>query len=279
MTCTYNSLMKKLAEDPKFIPGIYNYCDRWCERCAFTSRCMNYALSEDDFDNPQSQDISNKAFWDKLHEIFKVTLEMVKETAEEMGIDLNSIDYEEAAKQEEWVHETVKKQLYCRAAMKYIKMVNDWFDSNKGLLEDKADELQTLAEAGIPDTRPDYEAVKIQDCLEVIRWYQHQIYIKLCRAASGMIRGESAFAEAPADKLEDLKHFPEDANGSAKVAIIGIERSIAAWGGLLNQFPQQEHSILELLVNLKRLLRQVESVFPDARAFLRVGFDTTTTNT
>ena len=255
--------IKKLAEDPRFIPGIYNYCDRWCERCAFTSRCMNYALSEDDFDNPESKDIRNKAFWDKLHGMFKVTLEMVKETAEEMGIDLDSIDHEEAAKQEERVHETVKKQLYCRAAMKYIKMVNDWFDSNKKLLEDKADELQTIAEAGIPGVRPDHEAVKIQDCLEVIRWYQHQIYVKLCRAASGMIRGE----------LEDLEYFPEDANGSAKVAIIGIERSIAAWGGLLNQFPQQEHYILDLLVNLKGLLRQVGSVFPEARAFARPGFD------
>jgi hypothetical protein len=30
----------KLAADPKYIPGICNYCDRWCERCPFTSRCL-----------------------------------------------------------------------------------------------------------------------------------------------------------------------------------------------------------------------------------------------
>jgi len=23
----------------RMIPGIYNYCDRWCERCAFSRRC------------------------------------------------------------------------------------------------------------------------------------------------------------------------------------------------------------------------------------------------
>ncbi|MDY6990017.1 MAG: hypothetical protein SWQ30_18400 [Thermodesulfobacteriota bacterium] len=34
----------KLAEDNRFISGIYNYCDRWCERCACTSRCMNVSL-------------------------------------------------------------------------------------------------------------------------------------------------------------------------------------------------------------------------------------------
>ena len=26
-----------------FIVGVYNYCDRWCERCAFTSRCRVFA--------------------------------------------------------------------------------------------------------------------------------------------------------------------------------------------------------------------------------------------
>jgi hypothetical protein len=260
--------IEKLAKDPRFIPGIYNYCDRWCERCAFTSRCMTYALSEDEFDNPELQDINNKVFWDKLHGIFEVTLEMVKEKAEEMGIDLNAIDYEEITKQEEQVRKIVKEKPYCQAALSYIKKVDSWFDSNKGLLENKVDELQTLAEADIPGTRPADEAVSIQDYLEVVCWYQHQIYVKLCRAASGLIRGE----------LEDLEYFPQDANGSAKVAIIGIERSIAAWGGLLNQFPQQEHPILDLLVNLKRLLRQVEAVFPDARAFVRLGFDTAVTN-
>ena len=27
-----------------FIPGVFNYCDRWCERCPFSSRCRVYAI-------------------------------------------------------------------------------------------------------------------------------------------------------------------------------------------------------------------------------------------
>ena len=256
--------LKKLAEDPRFIPGVYNYCDRWCERCPFTSRCMNYALSEDEFDSAESKDINNQVFWDKLHGVFQVTLEMVKESAEEMGIDLNAIDHEEIAKQEELVHKRVKEQPYTQAAFAYAEMAGKWFDSNEGLLKSKAEELLTLAQAEIPAARPDADALKIQDYLEIIRWYQHQIYVKLCRAASGMIRGE----------LEEAEYFPEDANGSAKVAILGIERSIAAWGGLLHEFPDQENPILDVLVALKRLLRRVDAAFPDARAFIRPGFDT-----
>jgi predicted hydrocarbon binding protein len=256
--------IKKLAKDPRFIPGIYNYCDRWCERCAFTSRCMNYALDEYEFGSPESKDIANKAFWDKLHGVFEATLEMVKETAEEMGIDLNAIDDEQFAKQQEQVNQFVESQPYTKAAFAYAKTAGKWFDSNKALLENKAEELLTLAQAQIPGVRPDKDALKIQDCLEVARWYQHQIYVKLCRAASGLIRGE----------LESIEYAPEDANGSAKVAIIGIERSIAAWGGLLAQFPDQEGPILNLLVTLKSLLKQVDGAFPDARAFVRPGFDT-----
>ena len=255
--------LKKLAKDPKFISGIYNYCDRWCERCPFTSRCMNYALSKDELDSPESKDMTNQAFWDNLHGIFKGTLEMVKEAAEEMGFDLNTIDHEEFAKQQEIVQKMVNDQPHTQAALAYADMVDKWFDSNEDLLKNKAEELLTLAQAEIPGERLDEDALRIQDYLEIVRWYQHQIYVKICRASSGMVRGE----------LEDVEYFPEDANGSAKVAIIGIERSIAALGGLLQQFPEQEKSILDMLVALKKLLRQVDAGFPDARAFIRPGFD------
>lgn len=31
----------KLVKEGNFIEGIYNYCDRWCEKCSFTARCLN----------------------------------------------------------------------------------------------------------------------------------------------------------------------------------------------------------------------------------------------
>jgi hypothetical protein len=37
--------------------------------------------------------------------------------------------------------------------------------------------------------------------------------------------------------------------------LIGIDRSTAAWAGLLPHFPDQEHVILDLLATLQRLLR------------------------
>jgi hypothetical protein len=33
--------------DVGFIPSIFNYCDRWCERCAFTGRCQSFAMEKE----------------------------------------------------------------------------------------------------------------------------------------------------------------------------------------------------------------------------------------
>lgn len=82
----------RLAKDPRFISGIYNYCDRWCERCSFTSRCLTYAMAAEENDDPESRDINNEAFWMKLQSIFQQTAEMIREIADEMGIDINSLD-------------------------------------------------------------------------------------------------------------------------------------------------------------------------------------------
>ena len=35
-----------LTDNPDFIEGIYNYCDRWCERCPLTARWANVKIVE-----------------------------------------------------------------------------------------------------------------------------------------------------------------------------------------------------------------------------------------
>ena len=84
----------KRVKDLKYISGIYNYCDRWCERCQFTSRCLNCTLVEEQFGDFQENDEFNEAFWQRFSEMLQSTLAMVKEMAREKGIDIDSIDAE-----------------------------------------------------------------------------------------------------------------------------------------------------------------------------------------
>lgn len=254
--------MDELARDPRFISGIYNYCDRWCERCAFTSRCLNYAMGEEmEAGAFQARDNENEAFWDKLHETFESTRDTIEEETEDLDFDLDEEELQESIREQEEIDEAAQAQPCSRTAWRYIEVVDQWFQAHEGLFADKGEALESAAP--LPDAGPAAGAVDLPDCLEVIRWYQRQIYIKLCRAATGMIRGE----------IEDNEFDPQDANGSAKVALLGIERSLAAWATLRRRFPDHEDAIFAL-GTLRRLLRQVEAAFPNARAFLRPGFDT-----
>jgi hypothetical protein len=121
--------LRELAGNPDFISGIYNYCDRWCERCQFTSRCFLYATEQADADleDPEVRDITNEKFWRKLQALFRDTAEMIAEWAAETGVDLNSIDVsEEMAAHERELEEAEENEL-SQAARRYATKVEDWF--------------------------------------------------------------------------------------------------------------------------------------------------------
>ena len=255
--------IKKLAENKDLIPGIYNYCDRWCERCAFTARCMNFAMSSKYTDDPEASDITNEKFWQNLSEIFKTTRDMLEESAEEMGIDLNAIDFEEASREEGIKDKIVQNHECCRAAKKYYQMVDEFFESEyKPTLHivdesdgQRAAELQKIDNLDGP--------ASLDEMTEIIFWYHHFIYVKLMRSVRGTL----------GDTPEMLEDFPKDSDGSAKVALIAIDRSMAAWGHMHRYFVGHQDQILSIMMHLDRLRRRVENIFPEARNFKRPGFD------
>lgn len=254
----------RLAKDPRYISGIYNYCDRWCERCPFTSRCLNYAVEKEDFGEMVSRDLNNKAFWDKLQLIFQQTKEMITELAMERGINLNSLDMEFTSTEISLQMDELKNHELSKEARHYSEMVDMWFESEHSLFEQREDELNTMVKLGIGDDKPYTEADEITDAVEVIRWYQHQIYVKLLRALT---------QDKSVDTQKEDNSLQNDSNGSALVALIAIDRSIGAWGRLQKYFPEKTDNILSILLHLDRALRRIEQEFPDARKFPRPGFD------
>jgi len=255
--------MKKLAENPQFITSIYNYCDRWCERCPFTSRCMTFALSDEQFADPEARDIHNELFWQKMAETLTMTIDLLRERAEQEGVDLDSIDSEKEAEEEELTEEVVKNHACCREAKGYGEMVENWFNSVEYLFGKNEDEQNFQEQDETRNAFPLETSSPLEDMVQVIRWYQHQIYIKLMRAIRGKLE----------EKPETIDDYAKDSDGSAKVALIGIDRSIAAWGEMRNHLPFHGNDVLAILSHLNRLCGKVEKVFPDARAFIRPGFD------
>lgn len=256
----------RLAGDPRFISGIYNYCNRWCERCAFTSRCLNYATSSEFSKNSTEHDVSNEAFWPKISSIFEMTLKMLHDLADEQGIDLNDSDLDAANDEFAVRRDEANKHELSQDARSYSKLANKWLDSAYPIFKKKEDELKSLSILGMESVDPEAEAIQITDAVEVIRWYQNQIYVKLMRALS---------QDHLEDVLDETTAIQNHTNGSVKVALIGMDCSIGAWGIIHEHFQEATDSILDILLCLDRLRKRTEYLFPHARAFVRPGFDYT----
>jgi hypothetical protein len=261
--------LDKLVRDSKFISGIYNYCDRWCERCSFSNRCSVYAMEREDVDaDPAARDVDNQKFWDKLLRNFLEMIEMIRADAKKRGIDLDDPKLQaDVAEQQRAERRLAAKNLpVASVAKSYMTATDKWFDQAKPLLEAKVGELKTQVELEIGD--PKGEAEKLSDFTDVVRWYQHFIYVKLRRAISSRARKDL-------ETNEELKEILNDGDGSAKIALIAMDRSIAAWSGLRDALGEDSgDSILDLLAQLAKIRRETEKLFPHARAFVRPGFDT-----
>jgi hypothetical protein len=240
--------IKKLAAEKRFIPGIYNYCDRWCERCPQTTRCLNFSFSEEEFSDPETRDIRNEAFWRKLSEILKETLELLRETGENWGIELETLDPVSDTERMRENDEAVENHVICRAAKSYSNMVEDWFRGRETLF------FETVG--GVR------EGLSLDEAIEVIRWYQYFIAAKVMRAIRGKMEEEEE---------ESFDESASDSDGSAKIALIAIDRSIGAWAVIPHYLYAE--GVLEIISFLDRLRQAIEETFPRSRSFIRPGFD------
>jgi hypothetical protein len=241
--------LKKLAAEERFVPGIYNYCDRWCERCSHTSRCLNFSISEEEFSDPESRDIRNEAFWNKLSGILRESLELLKEGAEKWGVNLEMLESPEDIENIKAKDAAVENHLLCRAAKRYIGLVEDWFKGRETLF------FETVAAAR--------EGVSLDEAIEVIRWYQYFICAKVMRALRGKIEEEE----------DEWDEFPRDSDGSAKIGLIAIDRSIAAWAMIQHYITDGDKGVIDVIAFLDNLRQVVEETIPNARSFIRPGFD------
>lgn len=261
-------MLDQLAKEPGLIAGIYNYCDRWCNRCAFTARCLSFRMenvrAESGGADGGSRKADPQAFWDDIARNFAFARRLVEREARKHGIDLDApgalVDSEREERQRQRLAARQGSALH-RAALAYAK-------SAQVLLERLAPELAATGKALATEARlgagqPDAAIAEINDGLDVVHWYLFFIDVKLRRAVASRV-------DAARDGASE---FSGDADGSAKIALVAIDRSIGGWARLRAHLAGEADAMLDLLVQLERLRRAVEREFPHARDFKRPGFD------
>lgn len=257
---------KRLKKDVEtgFIPGIYNYCDRWCEKCDQQLHCVSYVMGKRlkgkgeislDVDFTEGSD----GFWGKLRQVFESTVEVLHELAKERGVNVEDIYAPESIGMdflEEELENNGQEENYgghsdppeiVKICMIYENLAGQCIEGIFRFLESGNDDL--------PDGTAD-------DAIETVNRYLDLIQTKLRRALHWLYLHETP----PASGTEDY-------NGPAKVALIAAERSLRSWRLLGKTFSRFKREITHITVVLEELLDDIEKTFPEARDFKRPGFE------
>lgn len=253
--------VKKIAE-AGFIPGIYNYCDRWCERCQLRLRCMSFVMGKKieekgEFNLDKEVNWEEESVWSRLKSVFESTYEVLHELAEERGIEVEDIYAAENIDKEFWGEE-FENQIQGEKANRLIE-ASDIIRICM-IYEDLADKC--LEKIFVFLDEQEKEEGPASEALEVVNWYLDLIQAKMRRALYGYYYQP----KKPGKQTEDY-------NGSAKVALLAIDRSEKNWQLISGYCPLYRKEISQLMVVLAQLRTDIETQFPEARAFLRPGFE------
>ena len=226
------------------IDFISAYCDKWCERCAFTTRCSAYAvhaaLAMCDGDVAAALELAVGAPPDERapeRRRPKRHLTEYHPTEQELAVIGKQIDARE---------ERIDESPLTTDALIVSTLMHDWLSARGTSLEHHQDRI-------------------VREAFEVAAWDCHLIEAKVHRALSG--RDEAEHHEV----VMDDDPVQNDWNGSAKVALISMDRSIAAWNTLAASTVDADAAAIAQRLHSLRL--DVERTFPDARRFVRPGFD------
>ena len=245
-------------EDDKFIPGIYNYCDRWCERCDFTDRCRLFFDEQKQLKENDGKD----NFFEIISKNFEKTFELLHKIAEEKGIDLENIEVdEEAFQKEQEKHKNARKHPLVLKAKTYTEQADQWLEDRDYLEQENTKYLKNI-DLEIQLDESDKALRIIDEALNIINWYKFQIQIKLASAIN-YYPHNSDFE----DEIENMHH------ASSKIALIGVNNSMKAWQSLLNIVEDKDGKIVDILILLHQIQTKINQQFPLLSKFRRPGFD------
>jgi hypothetical protein len=236
---------KSADSESGFIASIFNYCDRWCERCSFTTRCESYALEKEIL---KIADTPQKSPDEKIQDIENRLIGQFPPVSKEDSDPYCFFDPDDADDADDLFSAENKSERHplSLATYQYSMRSHQWL---KTIAKTCRTELTRWLATG--------DADQILNAIETVTWYHFFIYPKIRRALSGHF------------ELEEGEFAAEDMNGSANIVLIAIDRSIGAFKFLNDHLKSHRIEMAGFVESLDELRHNIESFFPDARNFIR----------
>lgn len=247
----------------QFIPGIYNYCDRWCDRCPLTAKCYLY-WQERQREAEHRAAGRDPEDWvvvlEDMKEQLEHAMELLKEAAAEHGMNLEDLPEVPSAPPDPGDHPLQERaQAYCRAAQEFLKELRRPIMAERERLEEQARVLGP--EQAARATR------ELLDAYEVVSWYHTLIPAKTQRALCSKMEAERQ------EDAEGREMEMRDAWGSAKVVHESLTRSMTALQRVFDWDRSLEDQVIPLLADLDWMRKQIQENFPGFQSFRRPGLD------
>lgn len=272
-----------------FIAGVYNYCDRRCERCRFIMQCRVGRVEADDteYENEDGTPGVPSTYSDRLGKMLEElsTRERGAKTGGDEEDDegdgtpghgfsveeinaMSQLDPEEEAeyeRQRKAVDRAVKAHPLSNYGSTYLKLSMAWTNSRQQKLKAMGFDLSKRVDMAVMPLAPEKQILR--EAVDELLWFQTLMYSKLRRAVQGRIE------DPDLDEALGIPDHMSDWNGTAKLCLHIVERCTDGWATVAELMPEEAMEVVPMQELLLRIKAELYREFPDAQKFIRAGWD------
>ena len=142
---------RKPKPEPRFIEGIHHYCDRWCERCEFSHRCIKFTLTEELCgEGAAMRDGASQTVFDALSRVFTEARIEIERAAKKLGTDDEATLAACVAVEKRLQRQALRTgSRETKAALTYAHMADEWFNNELKLPLQRVRDLERRVHQGL----------------------------------------------------------------------------------------------------------------------------------
>ena len=194
-----------------FIPGVFNYCDRRCERCRFVRQCRVGALNVDDVGEAEDAVADERP--EDLKERLRKLMGMPSRTEREQDgsdddddddddagdhFDFDPADLEPTAEErrrDEEIARQIREHQLTNMGLTYMDLVDEWLEPREAALTARGVVLYRQHELSMALNLRTPDNLLLGAALDDVLWFKLMVHVKCQRALRGKLEDDGRWED------------------------------------------------------------------------------------